>query len=74
MNVFPVGSRVLFYDSSGRIVGGVVESTSHMADGTQMVLVKRDSGGGCKCVSWLVGGNVEDGEDNWDKAHIAKGP
>ncbi|KAG7439888.1 uncharacterized protein BT62DRAFT_1013337 [Guyanagaster necrorhizus] len=41
----PAGSRVFFYASNGKLVRGVVESTNRMADGTQMVLVKRDDGG-----------------------------
>ncbi|KAK0432621.1 hypothetical protein EV421DRAFT_1494607 [Armillaria borealis] len=32
MNMFPAGSRVFFYDSTGQLVRGVVESTSRMAD------------------------------------------
>ncbi|SJL12014.1 uncharacterized protein ARMOST_15431 [Armillaria ostoyae] len=39
------GSRVFFYDSTGQLVRGVVESTSRMADGTQMVIIRRDNGG-----------------------------
>ncbi|PBK90875.1 hypothetical protein ARMGADRAFT_1082129 [Armillaria gallica] len=48
MNVFTIGSRVFFYDSAGRLTGGVVESTSRMSDasiGTLMIAIKRDSGG-----------------------------
>ncbi|SJL14718.1 uncharacterized protein ARMOST_18185 [Armillaria ostoyae] len=45
MNVFTIGSRVFFYDSAGRLTGGVVESTSRMSDGTLMIVIKRDSGG-----------------------------
>ncbi|KAK0466676.1 hypothetical protein IW261DRAFT_1520578 [Armillaria novae-zelandiae] len=44
MNMFPAGSRVFFYDSTGQLVRGVVESTSRMADGTQMVVIRRDNG------------------------------
>ncbi|KAG7439889.1 uncharacterized protein BT62DRAFT_1013339 [Guyanagaster necrorhizus] len=43
MNVITAGSRIFFYDSTGRIVRGVVENTSRMADGTQIVLVKSAS-------------------------------
>ncbi|KAK0492410.1 hypothetical protein EDD18DRAFT_1109154 [Armillaria luteobubalina] len=32
MSSFTVGSRVLFYDSSGRLAGGVVELTSVMGN------------------------------------------
>ncbi|KAK0452832.1 uncharacterized protein EV420DRAFT_682847 [Desarmillaria tabescens] len=45
MNMFPAGSRVFFYDSTGQLVRGVVESTTRMADGTQMVIIRRDNGG-----------------------------
>ncbi|KAK0441494.1 uncharacterized protein EV420DRAFT_1650101 [Desarmillaria tabescens] len=45
MNVFLVGDRVFFYNSSGQLLKGVVESSSRMTDGTQMVLIKRDDGG-----------------------------
>ncbi|KAG7439877.1 uncharacterized protein BT62DRAFT_924396 [Guyanagaster necrorhizus] len=44
MNAFPIGSRVFFYDSIGRLVGGVVESTSRMADGMQVLQIKRENG------------------------------
>ncbi|KAG7439867.1 uncharacterized protein BT62DRAFT_1013306 [Guyanagaster necrorhizus] len=40
-----IGSRVSFFDSTGQLVRGVVVSTSHMADGTQMLLIKRENGG-----------------------------
>ncbi|KAK0244901.1 hypothetical protein EDD85DRAFT_946226 [Armillaria nabsnona] len=43
MSVFQ-GLRIFFYDSTGQLVRGVVESTSWVADGTQMVIVKRDDG------------------------------
>ncbi|PBK87145.1 hypothetical protein ARMGADRAFT_1085911 [Armillaria gallica] len=43
--MFSAGSRVFFYDSTGQLVRGVVESTSRMADGTQMVVIRRDNGG-----------------------------
>ncbi|KAK0436172.1 hypothetical protein EV421DRAFT_1833317 [Armillaria borealis] len=45
MNVFPAGSRVSFFDSNGQLLNGVVQSTSRLSDGTQLVLIKRDSGG-----------------------------
>ncbi|KAK0185360.1 hypothetical protein F5146DRAFT_1069944 [Armillaria mellea] len=45
MSIFTTGSRVFFYESAGRLAGGVVESTSQMADGTLMIIIKRDSGG-----------------------------
>ncbi|KAK0485518.1 hypothetical protein EDD18DRAFT_1195848 [Armillaria luteobubalina] len=44
MSIFVIGSRVFFYDSAGRLTRGVVESTSRMADGTLMIVIKRDSG------------------------------
>ncbi|KAK0201352.1 hypothetical protein DFS33DRAFT_1346515 [Desarmillaria ectypa] len=44
MSVFLSGSCVFFYDSTGQLVRGMVESTSLMADGTQMVLIKREDG------------------------------
>ncbi|KAK0201353.1 hypothetical protein DFS33DRAFT_1346519 [Desarmillaria ectypa] len=44
MNAFAAGTRVYFYDSNGQIVKGVVESTTRMADGTQMLRIKRDNG------------------------------
>ncbi|PBK92058.1 hypothetical protein ARMGADRAFT_1081481 [Armillaria gallica] len=48
MNVFTIGSRVFFYDSAGRLTGGVVESTSRLSGasiGTLLIVIKRDSGG-----------------------------
>ncbi|KAG7439868.1 uncharacterized protein BT62DRAFT_1013307 [Guyanagaster necrorhizus] len=44
MDSLSPGSRVSFYDSTGRLVGGVVESTIRMANGMQVVRVKCDSG------------------------------
>ncbi|KAK0479328.1 hypothetical protein IW261DRAFT_1480282 [Armillaria novae-zelandiae] len=38
------GSCVFFYNSIGRLVRAVVESTSRMADGTQMIVIKCDNG------------------------------
>ncbi|PBK91233.1 hypothetical protein ARMGADRAFT_218778 [Armillaria gallica] len=45
MNVFNVGSRVSFYDSTGRLVNGTVQSITRTSDGTQLILIKRDNGG-----------------------------
>ncbi|KAK0472595.1 hypothetical protein IW261DRAFT_1424185 [Armillaria novae-zelandiae] len=39
------GSRVTFYDSTGRLVNGTVQSITRTSDGAQLVLIKRDSGG-----------------------------
>ncbi|KAK0472574.1 hypothetical protein IW261DRAFT_1596743 [Armillaria novae-zelandiae] len=44
MSSFTVGSRVFFYDSSGRLAGGVVELTSTMGDGMQIVRIRCDNG------------------------------
>ncbi|KAK0222412.1 hypothetical protein IW262DRAFT_1494009 [Armillaria fumosa] len=44
MSIFVIGSRVFFYDSAGHLTRGVVQSTSRMADGTLMIVIKRDSG------------------------------
>ncbi|PBK83436.1 hypothetical protein ARMGADRAFT_1067744 [Armillaria gallica] len=38
------GSHVSFYDSTGQLVTHVIKSTSQMADGTQLVTVRRDNG------------------------------
>ncbi|KAK0202295.1 hypothetical protein DFS33DRAFT_1275412 [Desarmillaria ectypa] len=35
MNMFPAGSRIFYYDSTGQLVRGVVESTTRMADTRQ---------------------------------------
>ncbi|SJL15564.1 uncharacterized protein ARMOST_19065 [Armillaria ostoyae] len=45
MNVFNAGSRVSFYDSTGRLVNGTVQSITRTSDGAQLVLIKRDNGG-----------------------------
>ncbi|KAK0244931.1 hypothetical protein EDD85DRAFT_932887 [Armillaria nabsnona] len=46
MNAFPVGSHVSFFNSIGKLVTGVVQSTSRMSDGTLIVVImKRDNGG-----------------------------
>ncbi|KAK0185359.1 hypothetical protein F5146DRAFT_1069943 [Armillaria mellea] len=45
MNVFPAGSRVAYFNSSGQLSAGVVQSTTRMSDGTQLVLIKLGSGG-----------------------------
>ncbi|KAK0434269.1 uncharacterized protein EV420DRAFT_1488714 [Desarmillaria tabescens] len=45
MNAFQAGTRVSFFDANGQLVTGVVEATSRLSDGTQMVLIKRDNGG-----------------------------
>ncbi|KAK0485520.1 hypothetical protein EDD18DRAFT_1195855 [Armillaria luteobubalina] len=45
MNVFQAGIRVSFFDGSGQLLTGVVQSTSRLSDGSQLVLVKRDGGG-----------------------------
>ncbi|PBK82297.1 hypothetical protein ARMGADRAFT_1090514 [Armillaria gallica] len=45
MNVFNAGSRVSFYDSTGRLVNGTVQSITRTSDGAQSVLIKRDNGG-----------------------------
>ncbi|PBK85221.1 hypothetical protein ARMGADRAFT_1036515 [Armillaria gallica] len=39
------GSRVSFYDSTGRLVNGTVQSITRTSDGVQLVLIKRDNGG-----------------------------
>ncbi|KAK0472328.1 hypothetical protein IW261DRAFT_1611631 [Armillaria novae-zelandiae] len=44
MRSFTVGSRVFFYDSSGRIAGGVIELTSTMGDGMQILRIRCDNG------------------------------
>ncbi|KAK0472573.1 hypothetical protein IW261DRAFT_1507132 [Armillaria novae-zelandiae] len=44
MSIFIIGSRVFFYDSAGRLARGVIESTSRTADGTLLIVIKRDSG------------------------------
>ncbi|KAK0485519.1 hypothetical protein EDD18DRAFT_698727 [Armillaria luteobubalina] len=44
MSSFTVGSRVFFYDSNGRLAGGVVELTSVMGNGLQIVRIKCDNG------------------------------
>ncbi|KAK0452829.1 uncharacterized protein EV420DRAFT_682784 [Desarmillaria tabescens] len=44
MNKFPSGSRVFFYSSTGNLMKGVVESTTHAANGTQMITIKCDNG------------------------------
>ncbi|KAK0472594.1 hypothetical protein IW261DRAFT_1507201 [Armillaria novae-zelandiae] len=43
MNAFP-GLRIFFYNSTGQLVSGVVESTTRAADGTEMVVIKVDDG------------------------------
>ncbi|KAK0436143.1 hypothetical protein EV421DRAFT_1833182 [Armillaria borealis] len=45
MNVFNAGSRVSFYDSTGRLVNGTVQFITRTSDGAQFVLIKRDNGG-----------------------------
>ncbi|KAK0447501.1 hypothetical protein EV421DRAFT_1786525 [Armillaria borealis] len=45
MNVFNAGSRISFYDSTGRLVNGTVQSITRTSDGAQLVLIKRDNGG-----------------------------
>ncbi|KAG7439871.1 uncharacterized protein BT62DRAFT_1081265 [Guyanagaster necrorhizus] len=44
MDSYPIGSRVFFYDAAGCLVGGVVESTTRMGNGTQIVRIKCDDG------------------------------
>ncbi|KAG2115117.1 uncharacterized protein F5147DRAFT_820148 [Suillus discolor] len=45
MNAFPNGTRVLYCLSGGEIKYGTVQATNHMADGTQIVVVKVDGEG-----------------------------
>ncbi|KAK0201351.1 hypothetical protein DFS33DRAFT_1346512 [Desarmillaria ectypa] len=45
MNLFPAGSHVFFHDSTGRVVKGVVESTSRMGNGMQIIVIRCDNGG-----------------------------
>ncbi|KAH7929800.1 hypothetical protein BV22DRAFT_1125522 [Leucogyrophana mollusca] len=44
-NVHPNGTRVFFWASGGEIKYGNVQSTSRLADGTQIVVVLVDGGG-----------------------------
>ncbi|SJL14717.1 uncharacterized protein ARMOST_18184 [Armillaria ostoyae] len=37
MSSFPAGSRVFFYNSNGRLTGGIVESTSAMQNGSRCI-------------------------------------
>ncbi|KAK0207735.1 hypothetical protein IW262DRAFT_1417991, partial [Armillaria fumosa] len=38
------GSRVFFFSSIGHIIRGVVESTSQMANGTELLVIRCDNG------------------------------
>lgn len=44
MNAFPSGTRVFYWGANGEINYGTVQSTSRMADGTQILVIKEDSG------------------------------
>ncbi|KAF8228921.1 hypothetical protein L208DRAFT_1402881 [Tricholoma matsutake] len=44
MNAFPAGTRVFFWASNAQIVYGTVQSTSRMPDGTQVLVIRDDSG------------------------------
>ncbi|KAF8136164.1 hypothetical protein EV363DRAFT_1395307 [Boletus edulis] len=46
MNAYPNGTRVFFWTSAGEIKYGTVQSTSRLADGTQIVVVALDGGEG----------------------------
>ncbi|KAK0445639.1 uncharacterized protein EV420DRAFT_922058 [Desarmillaria tabescens] len=39
-----IGSSIFFYNSFNQVVRGVVENTSRMTDGTQMVVIRCDNG------------------------------
>jgi len=43
MNAFPEGTRVFFWDAKSQIVYGIVQSTSRMSDGTQILVIKDDT-------------------------------
>ncbi|PBK80085.1 hypothetical protein ARMGADRAFT_1092558 [Armillaria gallica] len=45
MYVFNAGSRVSFYDLTGRLVNGTVQSIIRNSDGAELILIKRDYGG-----------------------------
>ncbi|KIJ69584.1 hypothetical protein HYDPIDRAFT_36619 [Hydnomerulius pinastri MD-312] len=46
MNAFPNGTRVFFWTACGEIKYATVQSTSRLADGTQVVVVAIDGGEG----------------------------
>ncbi|KIO13178.1 hypothetical protein M404DRAFT_992756 [Pisolithus tinctorius Marx 270] len=39
MNAYPNGTRVFFWTSAGEIKYGIVQSTSRLADGTQVIVI-----------------------------------
>ncbi|PBK82276.1 hypothetical protein ARMGADRAFT_1090497 [Armillaria gallica] len=39
MSSLPAGTRIFFYNSNGRLTGGIVESTSAMENGMQIVII-----------------------------------
>ncbi|KAK0200664.1 hypothetical protein DFS33DRAFT_1354040 [Desarmillaria ectypa] len=61
MNTFTVGSPVFFYNTTGRVVRGVVEHTSRTADGMQTVVIRCDNGkittlpSASVCITWSPG-------------------
>ncbi|TFK76590.1 hypothetical protein BDN72DRAFT_891621 [Pluteus cervinus] len=44
MNAFPAGTRVFFWGANAQIVYGVVQSTSRLPDGTQVLVILDQSG------------------------------
>lgn len=46
MNAYPNGTRVFFWTAAGDIKYGTVQSTSRLADGTQVIVIDLDGGEG----------------------------
>lgn len=46
MNAYPNGTRIFFWTSAGEIKYGIVQSTSRLADGTQVIVIELEGGEG----------------------------
>ncbi|KAI5887311.1 uncharacterized protein SCHCODRAFT_02516581, partial [Schizophyllum commune H4-8] len=59
---FQVSDRVWFWDGASRTVTGTVHAIARLADGTQLVVIRRDQGGEVSLpadtvtrISWVEG-------------------